>query len=249
MGPQTQTTQAPQTRRARLRAETTAEIKRVALDLLADSGPTAISLRAIAREMGMTPNAIYSYFPTRDDLVTALIDDLYSAWVDALEAADDAQAPDDPAARLLAWAETYRSWALANPSGFRLIGGDPIPGYRVPIGGAAPDAERRFCLRLNGIVAAAWPQAAARQSDDTDGWSDLDDDLVATVRPRYPDLPPSAVALALRIWARMHGLVSLEIYGHLGTKTHEPGKLYRAEMRDLARSLGLTPPTDRPRPA
>jgi AcrR family transcriptional regulator len=236
VGPQTQT------RRARLRAETTAEIKRVALELLAALGPEAISLRGIAREMGMTANAIYSYFPTRDDLVSTLINDLYTSWVGELEAARDAEPADDPARRLLAWADAFRAWALANPPGFRLVSGDRVPGYRAPEGGPAPEAERRFCTGLTGIVAAAWPQAGPRQSDDAYRWADFDGDLVAMVRQRFPDLPPPAVALALRIWARMHGLVSLEIYGHLGGKTYEAGKVYRSEMRDLVRSLGLAPP-------
>jgi AcrR family transcriptional regulator len=225
-------------RRERLRAETTAEIKRVALDLVAGSGPDAISLRAIAREMGMTANAIYSYFPSRDDLVTALIGDLYTSLVDALETAAGAEPESDPARRLLAWADSFRAWALAHPSGFRLLAGDPVPGYRAPEGGPAPEAERRFCAGLTAIVAAAWPDAGPRQPDDAYDWSEFDGDLVATARQRSPDLPPAGLALALRIWARMHGLVSLEIYGRLGTKTSDPGKIYRTEMRDLARSLG-----------
>lgn len=231
-------TQIPN-RRARLRAETTAEIKRVALDLVADSGPDAISLRAIAREMGMTANAIYSYFPTRDDLVTALISDLYTSLVETLEAAADAEPASDPARRLLAWSDSFRAWALANPSGFRLLAGDPVPGYRAPEGGPAPEAERRFCAGLTAIVAAAWPQVGPRQPDESYDWSDFDEDLVATARQRFPDLPPAGLALALRIWARMHGLVSLEVYGRLGTKTNDPGKLYRTDMRDLVRSIGF----------
>jgi AcrR family transcriptional regulator len=229
-------------RRERLREETTAEIRRVALGLVAESGPDAISLRAIAREMGMTANAIYSYFPTRDDLVTTLIGDLYTSLVDALEAAAGAEPASDPARRLLAWADAFRAWALAHPSGFRLLAGDPVPGYRAPEGGPAPEAERRFCAGLTAIVGAAWPEAGPRQPDEPYDWSEFDGDLVATARQRSPDLPPAGVALALRIWARMHGLVSLEVYGRLGTKTGDPGKLYRTEMRDLVRSLGLRSP-------
>ncbi|OPG14785.1 TetR-like C-terminal domain-containing protein [Microbispora sp. GKU 823] len=59
------------------------------------------------------------------------------------------------------------------------------------------------------------------------------------VREKFPDLPPAAVALALRVWGRMHGLVALEIYGHLRTLTNEPAAVYRDEMTDLIRSLGL----------
>ncbi|WP_406284188.1 TetR/AcrR family transcriptional regulator [Embleya sp. NBC_00896] len=231
-----------QTRRARLRVETAREIKTIALKLMAEGGPDAITLRAIAREMGMTANAIYGYYPTRDDLVSTLISDVYTSLVEAAEAARDALPVEDAAGRILAWARAFREWALANPEGFRLIYGDPVPGYRAPEGGAAAEAGHRACAGLTGLVAAAWPHAEALQSDDAYDWSDFDATLVGLVRAQFPDLPPTAVALALRVWGRMHGFVSLEIYGHLRGQTGDPGRIYRTEMLDLARSLGLTPP-------
>jgi AcrR family transcriptional regulator len=120
-----------------------AEIKTIALELMAAGGPDAISLRAIAREMGMTAGAIYSYYATRDDLVTMLIGDVYTALVDAAETARDAVPAADPGGRILAWAQTVREWALANPEGFRLIYGDPVPGYQRPKDGPAREAEHR----------------------------------------------------------------------------------------------------------
>lgn len=227
-------------RRERLRAETSAEIKAIALKLMSAGGPDAISLRAIAREMGMTAGAIYSYYATRDELVTTLTADVYTALVDRAEAARDAVPSDDVGGRVLAWAETVREWALANPEGFRLIYGDPVPGYRPPEDGPAKDAEHRACAGLTGLVAEAWARAEALQpSGRSYGWEDFDPDLVAHVREKFPDLPPAAVALALRVWGRMHGLVALEIYGHLRTLTREPAAVYRDEMTDLIRSLGL----------
>src|SRR5437763_3681213 len=110
-------------RRERLRAETTAEIKKVALDLMASGGPDAITLRAIAREMGMTANAIYGYFATRDDLVTTLINDVSTDLADALDTAWAATSAKDPATRIRAWASVFRDWSLGNPQGFRLIFG------------------------------------------------------------------------------------------------------------------------------
>ncbi|MFC8823904.1 TetR/AcrR family transcriptional regulator [Streptomyces sp. NPDC057137] len=230
----------PQNRRARLRAETTQEIKSVALALMSSGGPDAITLRAIAREMGMTANAIYGYYATRDDLVTTLIAEVYTSLVDVAEAARDALPAEDSAGRILAWATAFRQWALDNPEGFRLVYGDPVPNYRPPEGGPAAEAARRACAGLTGLVATAWPQAVARQSDESYEWSDFAPSLAAAVREDFPDLPPVAVALALRVWGRMHGLVSLEIYGHLGGQTGAPEKIYRAEMLDLVRSLGLS---------
>jgi AcrR family transcriptional regulator len=228
-------------RRERLRAETSQEIKTVAMRLMAESGPDAISLRAIAREMGMTAGAIYGYYATRDDLITTLIRDVYTSLVDTIEAARDKRAADDCGGRVLAWGEAFREWAVANPQGFRLIYGDPVNGYQPPEGGPAPEAEHRACTGLIGLVAATWPHAEPRQSNGDHRWSDFDPVLVTAVRESFPDLPPAAVALALRVWGRMHGLVTLEIYGHLEFQTSSPAKLYRAELTDLIGSLGVAP--------
>ncbi|MFE4515968.1 TetR/AcrR family transcriptional regulator [Kitasatospora sp. NPDC056783] len=246
-------------RRERLRAETTAEIKRTALELMGTGGPDAITLRAIAREMGMTANAIYGYFATRDDLVTALIVDVYTALADAVDAAWAASAPDTAAQRIRAWAHAFRDWALANPEGFRLVYGDPVPGYRAPDGGAAPDAARRVCVGIAALADAAWPgterahgegefddDSAGEVDGDLDGgsdggfgWDDFDPGLLDKVRPAFPALPPAGVALALRVWGHLHGLVALEVYGHLRAQTLSPDKLFRAELTQLVRSLGL----------
>src|SRR5258708_37446292 len=94
-------------RRERLRAETRAEIKNVALVLMASGGPDAITLRAIAREMGMTANAIYGYFRTRDDLATTLFNDVRTALADAGDAAWEATSTKDPATRIRAWAGAF----------------------------------------------------------------------------------------------------------------------------------------------
>lgn len=225
-------------RRARLRSATIAEIKQVALDLMASGGPDAISLRAIAREMGMTAGAIYSYFPTRDDLVTTLITDVYESLVDTIESARDALPDADAAGRILAWARSFREWALANPAGFRLIYGDPVTGYQPPPGGPATDAAHRACAGLTGLVAGAWPHAGTSSTSKYD-WSSFDATLVSDVQEQFPGLPPAAVALAMRLWGRMHGLVALEVYGHLRPLIHEPAHLYDDEMADLIRSYGL----------
>lgn len=228
-------------RRARLRAETGAEIKAVALRLMAAGGPDAISLRAIAREMGMTAGAIYGYFATRDDLITTLVKDVYTALVDTMEAARDTVPRDDPAGRVLAWAQAFREWTLANPEGFRLVYGDPVPGYRAPDGGPAPEAAHRACTMLIGLVADAWPYAESVQPPSDYRWTDFAPDLAGPARESFPQLPPAALALALRLWSRLHGLVSLEVYGHLRGQTSDPAKLYRSETLAVVASLGLPP--------
>ncbi|NIH85144.1 WHG domain-containing protein [Amycolatopsis granulosa] len=228
--------EARTSRRERLRTETAREIKAIALELMAKGGPDAISLRAIAREMGMTAGAIYGYYPTRDDLVTTLISDVYTSLLDAVERARDAVPADDPGGRILAWGRALRRWSLDNPEGFRLVYGDPVPGYRPPDGGAAADAGLRACAGLTGLVAAAWPSMGAPPDEFT--WADFGPELVRHMHEEFPGLPPAVLALSLRTWGRMHGLITLEVYGHLGPQVTDAEKLYESELRDLVRSLG-----------
>ncbi|NYI07439.1 TetR/AcrR family transcriptional regulator [Allostreptomyces psammosilenae] len=232
-------------RRERLRAETIREIKSHALRQMAEGGPSAISLRAIARDMGMTAGAIYSYYDTRDDLISTLIGDVYTALADGYEAALASVPADDPAGRVLAVGESFRRWAVGHPEEFRLLYGDPAPGYQAPKGAAAVEAEHRACAVITGLVDAAWPRARHHWTDDDYTWDDFDPDFAAVVRATYPDLPPTGVALAMRVWGRMHGLVSLEVYGHIAPQVRDPAKLYRAELLDLMTTLRLTAPDAR----
>src|SRR5919198_1813080 len=123
---------APRTARQRVRAELTREIKDVARKHLARDGAAALSLRAVARELGMASSAISRYFPSRDELLTALIIDAYEAVGTAAEAADAACARDDFDGRWLAVCHAVRDWALEHPHEYALIYGSPVPGYRAP---------------------------------------------------------------------------------------------------------------------
>lgn len=229
---------AVMSRRERLRLNTTREIKDIALRQLAEGGPGAISLRGIAREMGMTARAIYSYFPTRDDLITALISGIATSLAEAVESASNAVPETDPGGKLVAWGQALREWALAHPESFRLFYGHPVPGYQPPEDGPVNQTARRVCRELTRLVAATWPHARHHQPENTT-WSDLDPDYVAKIQTDLPNVPPAAAALALRVWGRMHGLVALEIDGHIQPVASNPGALHHAEMLDLVRSLGL----------
>ncbi|GGR66148.1 TetR/AcrR family transcriptional regulator [Streptomyces roseolus] len=228
-------------RRERLRAEAAQEIKAIALKHMAENGTAAVSLRAIAREMGMTAGAIYSYYDTRDALIAALVADVYNSLAHALEEAV-AAAPEGPVGQVMAYGQAYRNWAVANPQEFRLVYGDPVPDYQAPVRGPAAEAEHRACTALTGVVVAAWPWARRLHADESYDWDDYDPEFVRTVRSAFPDLHPSAVALAMRLWGRLHGLVSLEIYGHLRPQVQDPARLYQAELVDLTHLLGLTAP-------
>jgi AcrR family transcriptional regulator len=229
-------------RRERLRAETAAEIKATALKHMAAGGAAAMSLRAIARDMGMTAGAIYSYYETRDALINALITDVYTSLADTLEAAHRQVPEQDTAQRILAHGHAYRQWAISHPEEFQLVYGDPVPGYHMPEGGTATEAELRVCTLLAQLVAAAWPYTEHAQPGEEHVWEDFQPDLTDVLHTRQPGLPPAALALTLRIWGRMHGLVALEVYGHLRTQIIDPAKLYQQELLDLTASLGLAVP-------
>src|SRR3954463_9000324 len=120
----------PTTARERARAELTAEITELARAQLATVGAAGLSLRAVARELGMASSAMYRYFPSRDDLLTRLIIEGYDALGTAAEDADDPTAP--PPDRWLAVCRAVRDWARAHPHEYALLYGSPVPGYAAP---------------------------------------------------------------------------------------------------------------------
>src|SRR5262249_39240809 len=131
--------------RARVRAEMTEEIKSIARRHLASDGAN-LSLRAVARDLGVVSSAIYRYFASRDDLLTALIIDAYNSIGEAVERADAAQPHDDLLGRWLAVAHAVRDWALAQPHEYALIYGSPVPGYQAPQDTVGPATRGTFVL-------------------------------------------------------------------------------------------------------
>jgi AcrR family transcriptional regulator len=148
------TDSAPRTARERARAEITAEILDAARGYLATDGAPALSLRAIARDLGMASSALYRYFSSRDQLLTRLIIDAYDSLGAAAEAAEAAVDRHDLAGRFAATCVAVRDWALAHPNEYALIYGSPVPGYVAPADTVRP-ASRVTTLLLRIIVEAA----------------------------------------------------------------------------------------------
>jgi AcrR family transcriptional regulator len=208
-----------QPRRERLRDATVAEIKQVARRQMAEQGTAAVSLRAIAREMGMTAPAIYRYFDGRDALITALILDAYNDLADALEHAAASAPADDPCERLRAAALRYREWALAHPIEYQLILGNPIPGYAAPAEVTTPAARRT--MRVFAELAAE--AGGDRSAPDT---------------PALGEVPlPEALYGVLSAWAQLHGLIVLELFHHLQPIIGDAGALYHAAVEALLARL------------
>jgi len=222
-------------RRERLRIETVEEIKRVAWEQMSREGSAALSLRAVAREMGMAASALYRYFQSRDDLVTALIVDGFNSLAKALETADAAAVQDPtmlPPDRWLQVARAHREWALAHRTAYGLIFGVPIPDYERTPGTSA--ALRRTTMVLFGVmrdmlaaglvdVERLDPLLDPQLRQQLEHWA-KEDDL---------QLPVAAVALCMACWTTLHGAISLEVYERFPPALRSAGHLFEQQMRDV----------------
>ncbi|ARX85331.1 MULTISPECIES: TetR/AcrR family transcriptional regulator [Streptomyces] len=225
-------------RRERHRAQTTAEIKATALKHLVEEGAEAVALRGIARDMGMAPGTFYSYFDTREALLAALAADAYRDLAAHLRVARDAHPAGDPGARALAHGLAYRAWALTHPQEFRLLFSGRSRAARGDTAESA-EAEYELCLGIVEIATTARPAEDGGLGGSSYAWGDFDPAFTAVARAAFPDLTPAVLALSLRVWGRMHGLVTLEIDGLLRPQIDDPAVLYGDELRDLVRGLGL----------
>ncbi|MGW7258359.1 TetR/AcrR family transcriptional regulator [Streptomyces sp. NPDC054834] len=220
--------------RARARIEVTAAIKDEARRQLAAEGAAKLSLRAVARELGMVSSALYRYFPSRDDLLTALIIDAYDSLGEAAEKAHDSASDDAPVARWTAVCEAVRGWALAHPHEYALIYGSPVPGYSAPE--TTVRAASRVGLLLIGIV---------RDTHQGPGLADLP--LPAELRPEAermvadfaPALPPEAATALVAAWAQLFGLVGFELFGQFHRVVEDRETFFRHAVTGLAHGVGL----------
>jgi AcrR family transcriptional regulator len=224
--------------RARIRSELTEEIKAVARQRLAADGAN-LSLRGVARDLGMAPSALYRYFPSRDDLLTALIREGYEAVAEAARQAEATVPRADLRGRWLAVGHGVRDWALAHPAEYGLLYGTPVPGYAAPQDTVAPAAS--VTLTLAGIAAAAGP---------ADGLllAPLPEPVRADLR-RLIDQQGGGIGEELleRVfagWTHLFGLVSFEVFGRLDGTIEARREYFDHQMRLMADLAGI--PADRP---
>jgi AcrR family transcriptional regulator len=233
-------------RRERLRRATVEEIKTVARTQMAAEGTASVTLRAIAREMGMTPSALYRYFGSRDQLITALVTDAYDALADAMEAAVAGVPAGMHADRVLAAFGAFRRWGLEQPTEFALVFGSPIPGYQAPEA-TRPAGERYTSLLLRLLTEANEAGALRPERLDVRVPPALERQLVAfRARQGVAGLPVPVLAFALSAWVRLHGVVALEVFGHLRPAVGDGAPLFGQEVEAIMRQSGLTPRRGRP---
>ncbi len=218
----------------------TTEILAVASAHVARDGAAALSLRSIARDLGMAPSALYRYFDGRDALLSALILASYEALAAEVERAADVAADEavDDAERWVAVPRAVRSWALENPHQWGLIFGTPIPGYEAPQDTVEPYVRVAVAL-VRPLVAAE--EAGRLRLDRPPAW--VSDELRTAVAPvsegLLPGMPVENVVRALEAWIAIVGAVSLEVFGHWRNTVFDPGLLFEATIHDVAESLGL----------
>ncbi|MFF3646538.1 TetR-like C-terminal domain-containing protein [Streptomyces sp. NPDC002564] len=209
------------TPRERYRAQVRTEIKERAWGQIAAAGASALSLNAIAKQMGLSGPALYRYYAGRDELITELIRDAYRSLADTFAAA--AAPGPDPAAL----AHALRTWALADPQRYFLLYGTPVPGYHAP-GDTTAISQEIMAVLLDACAAAVPPGAEATpfaaHLDTHRQWA------------QGHDAPPAALHRALSFWTRLHGLLSLELAGHFTGMGFDAEQFYAAELADLTRA-------------
>ena len=233
--------------RARVRAELVDEIKAEARRQLAQEGAPALSLRAITRALGMASSGIYRYFPSRDDLLTALIIDAYDALGAAAEAADrGVPRPTTSAGGGGRVGRAVRSWALANPHEYALVYGSPVPGYRAPEDTVGPAS--RVTLALARIVRDASEAGALRPAET--GHRLLPLAGAAAVEARrladaaFPSVGAETALRALGAWTQLFGMVSFELFGHFHGVLDDLDPVFDRVLTEAGTFLGLPAPGD-----
>lgn len=203
-------------------------IKDTAWKQIAVLGAASLSLRAIARELGITAPAIYNYFPDRDSLVTELIIDAYTSLGDWQIEAQAFVSSDDLAGKLRAIGIAYRNWAHTYPQRYQLIFGTPIPGYEGPVDEILPSSARSIRALFDTVenIRAAGklnlessPEIKDEHKDQYEFWT-----------MNFDDVNPLSMYVAMIIWARVHGIVSLEIQNNLPKFGDGGDALYNFEL-------------------
>lgn len=232
---------AGRTARERVRAQLTREILDISRRQLASAGAAGLSLRAVAREMGMASSAMYRYFAGRDELLTALIIEGYDAIGAAVEQADAALPRDDFGGRWLATSAAVRRWALDHPHEYALLYGSPVPGYRAPDDTIGPAV--RDTAVFGAIVADAHAAGALNRSEPDRPAPPVFAADAARIREIImPGVPDDVVARAVAAWTAVFGAVGFELFGQFDKVIEGRAELFEHNMIELGRLIGFPLP-------
>ena len=213
-----------------------AAIKETARTQIAENGAATLSLRAIARELKITAPAIYNYFPSRDDLVTALIVDAYNSLRDAI-LTSQATAEVSQTERILESARAYRGWARAHPEEYSLIFGTPIPNYHAPMEITGPAAAGSMAVIIS-VFDTAWRAGALH----IEGILTETPEMIQTWIDKFEySGPPEIIQITMASWAQIHGIVSLELNGHYTAFSEEVtiDSFFEIEIQAVLARIGM----------
>lgn len=236
------------TARSLARAAVHASILDAARARLTDEGPGQLSLRAVARDVGLVSSAVYRYFASRDDLLTALLVLDYDELGAAVEAADAAVPRERFRARWTAACRAVRTWSVAHPGDFALLYGSPVPGYVAPRDTVEPAARTTHVLLR--IVTETWSGGhavgGAARGRDTGAARAAVAAAIAYVQERgfIDDPPVDVVVRTLMAWTTVFGVVSFELFGHAVGSVSDPAAYFDEVTSRLADDLGLPPDPD-----
>ncbi len=234
-------------RRGRTPAVSDADIRRVARSLLVEQGPDAITLRAIARELGITAPALYRYYESRDQLVAEVRTDVCNDLAQALSAACDGL-PDDAGIRFFAICRGFRQWALDHAREFTLVFASPsaavlgsaMQQFGEPVGRLFLEAAGRL-LTDYAVVTPPMEFIPPELRDDLIAFQTELLRVLSDSGQKFPaeklDLGVSYVMI--QFWARLYGHVTLEVFGNYPIPITNPDVLFDATLADIGRSIGL----------
>lgn len=227
------------TPRQRAREQTLAEITRIGRDPLARDGAAALSLRAVARDLGVVSSAVYRYVASRDDLLTLLVVACYTELGDAVDGALADAGADDPTDRFRALGHAVRDWALAEPASYALLFGSPVPGYRAP-------ADRTTGPGTRVVTALVRILDEARRSGNSTAVREVP--IAASLRVDAGriraelgvTLTDEGLARGVLVWSSLFGAVGFEVFGQYGADTFtDPRALFDHHLTVLAATAGL----------
>jgi AcrR family transcriptional regulator len=227
----------PKSPRQRAREQAIRDIKRIARRQLTTEGSSGLSLRAIARELGIVSSAVYRYVPSRDELLTMLIEDAYNALGDAAEKADRDRDPDDVRGRWMAIGRAIRAWAVKHPSDYALVYGSPVPGYAAPRERTIEPGTRVSALLMR--LFADHQRTAERLPEPAPIPRTLHRDLAGIRKTYGADVGDDLLARGILAWTALFGLVSFELFGQYVGGFADYGVHFDHQMARLADYVGL----------
>lgn len=225
-----------QTRRERIKQETIEEIKSLSWETIRDQGVEKLSINGLARQMGMTPPAFYTYFKNRDDLILTLVKDAYDSFAASLEKTVMPGKP--PGENLLAVFIAYREWAVKNPNMFGLFAGRIVSGFDPPDPEISKAALRIYAV-FHTLYNEAWETGLLKEFQGPDLPRDYKSQLAAFAKEFGLSLPALLVEQVMRIACSVHGSISIELSGRFSKTVTDPALVYRWQVISQLRQIGL----------